>query len=273
MTGFFPIVSLIGDYPIYIGMRNGNVSAMAEIKKTVVNTIEVIEKHHIIPVNKVKVRMDGGGYNLQAFNYMESKGVKFYVGGVLRPRVIKKIEECQSWQPLQLETFDCFWNCQVASIPYKLIEGSNKYRLIVLKANTNSKSVPANWTKSKTDNEAYRVIISNDWEMPMDELISFYNQRGTSETKFAELKNDFGWKYPPFGDMNQNTVYLFITAIAKGLYHAVKKCIRSKGIKQVRLNSRIKEFRFTFICVACEVLSNGKVKFFMTSIEFEKIFE
>jgi len=271
MTGFFPMVSLIGDYPVYIGMRNGNVSPMAEIKKTVINTLEVVENYLQIPVNKV--RMDGGGYNLQAFNYMEEKGIKFYVGGVLRPRVLEEIENHDLWQPINLETFDCFWNCKAASIPYKLVEGQNEYRLIVLRADTTSKSIPTNWIKDKTGNTAYRVIISNDWDMPMDELVSFYNQRGTSETKFAELKNDFGWKYPPFGDMNQNTVYLFVMALAKGLYHAVKKFIRSKGVKQVRLNSRIKEFRFTFICVSCEVLSDGNVEFFMTSIEFEKIFK
>lgn len=271
MRGFFPIVSMIDDYPVYIGMRNGNVSAMAEIKKTVVNTVDILDRHLQIQVDKV--RMDGGGYNLQAFDFMESKGIKFYVGGAMRPRVLKKIENCKTWESLQLETFDNFWDCQAASIPYKLINGSHEYRLIILKADTISKSAPKSWVWDKTSNASYRIIISNDWDMPIKELVAFYNQRGTSETKFDELKNDFGWKYPPFGNMNQNTVYLFITALAKGLYHAVKKFIRRKGIKQVRLNSRIKEFRFTFICVACECFSNGDLEFFTRTIEFEKIFK
>ena len=44
----------------------------------------------------------------------------------------------------------------------------------------------------------YSAILTNDWDMDVNEIVFFYNQRGTIEKEFDVLKNDFGWNNLPF---------------------------------------------------------------------------
>ena len=53
--------------------------------------------------------------------------------------------------------------------------------------------------------------------MTDEEIILHYNKRGTAEQVFDRQNNDFGWAHLPKSFMNQNTVFLLITAMAAKL--------------------------------------------------------
>jgi transposase len=57
--------------------------------------------------------------------------------------------------------------------------------------------------------------------MSNDQVVNFYNQRGAIEREFDVLKNDFSWNKMPFSHIEQNTVFLIITAICRNLYEFI----------------------------------------------------
>ena len=74
----------------------------------------------------------------------------------------------------------------------------------------------------------YRCILTNDWDMTDEEIIQHYNKRGTAEQVFDRQNNDFGWAHLPKSFMNQNTVFLLITAMAANFYLSLLT-LRGKG--------------------------------------------
>ena len=67
----------------------------------------------------------------------------------------------------------------------------------------------------------YRCILTNDWDMTDEEIILHYNKRGAAEQVFDRQNNDFGWAHLPKSFMNQNTVFLLITAMAANFYRYI----------------------------------------------------
>jgi hypothetical protein len=65
------------------------------------------------------------------------------------------------------------------------------------------------------DSFTYRAIITDNTEMGDAEVVHFYNARGNSERLFDEMNNDFLWKKMPFSFLNENTVFLIMTAICR----------------------------------------------------------
>lgn len=54
--------------------------------------------------------------------------------------------------------------------------------------------------------------------MSEEEVIRFYNARGASERNFDVQNNDFGWAHLPFSFMNENAVFMLLTAMIKNFY-------------------------------------------------------
>jgi hypothetical protein len=99
-------------------------------------------------------------------------------------------------------------------------------------------------------NEAcvYSCIMTNNFEQSDDHFVFFYNQRGKTEWEFDVMKNDFGCDQMSFSKLEQNTVFLLLTAICRNLYNHIIH--RFSGIyKHLKANFRIKIFIFLFICV------------------------
>ncbi len=62
-----------------------------------------------------------------------------------------------------------------------------------------------------SDAFVYRSILATDGQSTEEQVIGFYNQRGSREKFFDVMNNDFGWKYLPCTFMYENTVFLIIT--------------------------------------------------------------
>lgn len=263
-TGFYPMVSCIDQLPVYISNRNGNVSPATEIKECLEKTINLLKE------NKIKIgktRMDSGSYSLEALKYLNEQKIKFYVGGVKRPATMKLLNEHPQWVPVQFETKNFFWDCEGAIIPFSLANDTNEYRLVVLRTSLEQSKRPAKWVDG--GEYAYKIVITNDFKSSIEEVVKFYNQRGTSEHNFHVLKMHNGWKYPPFSYLNQNTVFFIIAALTNNIYQAILKSF-AKTLSELRLNSRLNAFIKTFVMVTCEY-KNGIYYFGNNGIAYEKI--
>ena len=104
------------------------------------------------------------------------------------------------------------------------------------------------------------TIMTNDFEDSMDNVVIFYNQRGAIEREFEVLKYDFGWNKLPFSKLNQNNVYLLITAICKNIYHYLIKYFSSK-ISNLKPTFRLKKFIFRFITIPAKWVSHSRQKY------------
>jgi len=77
------------------------------------------------------------------------------------------------------------------------------------------------------------------------------------EKQFDILKNDFGWNYMPFSKLNQNTVFLYITAICRNLYHNIIGHF-SKIINSLEPTFRVKKFLFRFIILPAKWIKRAR---------------
>jgi len=127
------------------------------------------------------------------------------------------------------------------------------YRLVVSKIERIDKQV------NLFTNEAclYSAILTNDWNRDINEVVFFYNQRGTVEKEFDILKNDFGWNNLPFSKLEQNTVFMIFTAICRNLYQFI---IEQFSIRFIGLKStfRIKKFIFRFISIPAKWIKTAR---------------
>lgn len=271
-TGFSPMVACINNLPVYIEMRDGNVSPGARILETTRQCIRNLKERKI---EVGRVRMDRGAYHAKTFDYLEMNSIKFVVGAKKSKKMDVMIEECQSWKPIHIETSLYDWNCESAEFEWQLSGSKETYRLIVLRVDRKSESAkkgrygktPTTWNYG--GQYAYKLIITNDRSSSAKEIVEFYNQRGTSEKNFDVLKNDFGWKLPPFSTMNENAVFLIIAALTNNIFEALKVKFKKK-IKNIRLSARLREFIYVFMSVACEI-SQSECVFYNTDIAYEKI--
>ena len=119
----------------------------------------------------------------------------------------------------------------------------------------------------------YRCILTNDWESTEEDIIVFYNDRGSSERIFDVMNNDFGWKHLPCSDMHHNTVYLIFTAMIKNFYNYIIQKV-SEVFTDIPSTSRLKRFIFRFISVSGQWIYRGRqwILKLYTDRPYEKIF-
>lgn len=103
----------------------------------------------------------------------------------------------------------------------------------------------------------YRAILTNDHDMTEEEVIEFYNKRGAKERVFDQMDNDFGWGCLPKSFLNENTVFLILTAIIRNFYRLLlmQDCLRNFGIYCM---ARMKTFTAKFVSVAAKWTKGGR---------------
>lgn len=302
LTGFNPMICLIGDLPVYISMRNGNTNSEFQITDCLRNCLD------LLAANKIrigKVISDGAGYNQSLIDMLHERGIKFNIHAPVNPTYKKLwngIEKHSQWKDSVIESANSFRKCELTEVLYGMHGSKYEHRIIVARVPCNEyleetdsteesinrmeikrkmKVLEAN-QKLKPKNRAYelgewksykkhryKLIITNDFKKSAEELLIEYNKRGNAERKFSFLKNDFGWKWPPFMNMNENTVFMIASSLANNLFRGMAALFKKK-IPEIRLNARIREFQFMFINVACAYVDKTYI-FYNTDIEYEKI--
>lgn len=299
--GFYPMICLIGNLPVFISMRNGNSTADFRIKECIESCLNLLEEEGI---SISKVRTDGAGYRKELLTTLHTRGVQFVTASPVNAvfkSMLKQFDET-NWSSATIETANTFKECQIGEISYKMHGSEIPFRIIALKIPTGSnvtndfdqeelerreyvskkmqelKNKGALKAQNKRFSDGfwneirgfrYKMIATNDFDTPAEKLIYFYNERGNSERKFDFMKNDFGWKFPPFMRMNENTVFFIITALANNVFRAVAE-IFNEHIDELELNARVRRFQKIFIDNTA-ICTNGLWTYYNTKIDFEKI--
>ena len=94
----------------------------------------------------------------------------------------------------------------------------------------------------------YRCILTKDHKSSEREIVEFYNLRGGKERIFDDMAGEFGWNRLPKSFMDENTVFLLLTALIRNFYKFImgRLDVKKFGLKAT---SRIKAFVFKFISV------------------------
>jgi hypothetical protein len=260
---YAPMIVSIGQLPIFIENRNGNVAAMSRILENVETSVNILKEHNI---QIDKIRMDSGGYSLNAMKYMDDEGILFYIGAKRTAGMMREVARHKKWKRFQLETTQTFWDCEAADVPFRMVHGKLDYRLVVMRVKMDDNDKPTKWLPY--EGYAYRIIITNDWTSSIEEIVTFHNARGAVERCYDSLKNNFGFRLPPFSNMNENSVFMLIAALTNNVYQALISRV-SKKFKKLSPVSRLRDFIQYFMTVSLEII-DGTPVFYDVENPYEK---
>ncbi len=268
--GFSPMVCMINQIPVYISMRSGNANPHYKKLDCIKKCLELLRRHNI----KVgRVRIDGAGYKNEILDYLDSQNIKFVIGANWSDRTQTKIMTSKNWVRKRFETSTHVWNAELASIDdFKLADSKKEYKMSVIRIRDdgrNKTNKPTKWHLKK--GFYYKFVITNDLATPPYEVFKEYHARGTIEKNFDSLKNDFGWRILPFSKLNENLVYLLVTAFTSNIYHGLLNAF-SKTIKQLSLSFRLEKFKKIFIKMRFSY-TNEEYTFYRGNLDiaFEKL--
>jgi hypothetical protein len=237
-TGYFPGIATVGDKIVYVENRDGN----ANVKTGQAETLE--RAYRLLDDNGIRInrsRMDAGSYGEEIIRVVAKYSHLFYIRANKCETLSQTVRGITDWQETEIN----FKRYEVASIPFSSFLQERNYRLVIMREKTNDPQLDL----FEGEKFNYRCILTNDTESSEKEVIEYYNLRGASEKTFDIQNNDFGWGRLPCSDMNDNTVYLILTAMIKNFYnHIVKKV--SEVFDDIFPTTRLKRFLFRFICVA-----------------------
>ena len=254
--GYQPGICTINEQQVlYIENRNGNSDAKSFQSDTLSRVFTLLKANNVKTIDNF--RADAASYQHDVIELLE-KNVKNFFVGCRNSYIEKYFTQISNWVPF---TSNCDVPMEIGEIyitPFQKQAKNEKaelkgYRLVVKR-------------KLKEDNQLdlftldpfeYRAILTNNKGLSTEEVVEFYNHRGNMEKQFDILKNDFGWNHMPFSKLQQNTVFLYITAICRNLYHNII-CYFSKTIKSLKPTYRVKKFLFLFIILPAKWIRKAR---------------
>lgn len=247
-TGYFPGIATISKNIVYLENRNGN----SNVKFKQEETLEEVYK--LLNNNGVKIkrsRMDCGSFTKEVIKVVEKNSDHFFIRAQRCEELTSKIRAISNWT----KTTVGFKEVEVASIEYQPFGENKSYRYVVSREANRTAQIDI----FQQDNFIYRAIITNDRSMSDQEVIDFYNQRGASEKNFDEMNNDFGWGNLPFSFLEENTVYMLLTAMCRNFYLYILDKI-AKKVPFIENTFRLKKFIFRFVVVPYKWIIKGGQK-------------
>jgi hypothetical protein len=255
-TGYCPGVGLMGQHVVYVENRNGNSDAQTLQQDTLQRMFSVLQSEDI----KVKAfRADSASYQFETLSVVNQHVDRFYVRARMSQSTARAIASITNWEEVNIggqkllrgETlFTPFKEAARRAGKQHLLR---EYRLIA------TKMPRADGQINVFTGEAcnYSPLVTSDMEMERDEAVFFYNARGNAEREFDVLKNDFGWNHMPFSKLNENTVFLILTAMCRNIYAHIIQSF-SRKFKALNPNFRIKKFIFRFICIPARWIRHAR---------------
>lgn len=255
-SGYHPGVGIIGNHVVYVENRNGNSSPRTLQDKTVGRMFDLLAGHGV----KIKAfRADSGSYLYEVVRMADKRAENLYIKARMTAPLANAIKDVQDWTRVKGSS-EVIYRGEIDYTPFmrahkdsKRTEPLARYRLVISKIERKDKQM------NLFTNEAciYSAILTNDYQMSIDAVVDFYNQRGTAEKEFDVMKNDFGWDNLPFSKLEQNTVFMIATAMCRNLYHHIIERF-SKRFERLKPNFRIKKFIFRFIAVPAKWIRTSR---------------
>ena len=246
--GYFPGIASIDKHPVYVEGRNGNSNVKFGQARTLERTYALLRE------NGVKVahsRMDCGSFTKEVVDTVEANSDHFYIRAQRCASLYDTAKGITDWREVEIG-HNAYG---AASIEYTPFGGERAYRYVVCR----EKREDGQGDLFTGDSFTYRAIITNNTEMDDLEVVRFYNARGNSERLFDEMNNDFLWKRMPFSFLNENTVFLIMTAICSNLYRFLVGHI-SKRLDFVKATFRLKKFIFRFVALPVKWIKRSRQK-------------
>uniref|UniRef100_UPI00404780E9 IS1380 family transposase n=1 Tax=Roseivirga sp. TaxID=1964215 RepID=UPI00404780E9 len=255
-TGYMPGVGIIGDKVVYVENRNGNSGASVLQDQTLNRMFELLDENG---VRADIFRADSASYQLSCLSMVCQYVDKFYIKARMSDQLQQAIGQISEWKEFKVGGRS-FWRGSTWFTPFEPAAKKKKQtalltpcRLVITKERRADGQINL-FTKEAYN---YHPIITNDKEKSDDEVFYFYNQRGAVEKEFDVLKNDFGWNNMPFSVLEQNTVYLLLTAMCRNLYALLINTFSQK-CKALSPHFRIKKFIFRFICTPAKWVKGAR---------------
>ena len=248
LRGYFPGIASIGKNIVYLENRNGNSNVKFKQEETLSNVYKMLKSNNI---SIKRSRMDCGSFTKAIIDVVQENSELFYIRAQRCCELNETIKAVKNWEKVTIG----YKEFEVASVNYIPFKGNKSYRYVVSREANKNNQIDV----FQGDSFIYRAIITNDNQMSDQEVIYFYNQRGGSEKIFDEMNNDFGWTNLPFSFLEENTVYMLITAMCRNFYLYFVEKIADK-IPFIEKTFRLKKFIFRFVVVPFKWIKKGGQK-------------
>ena len=166
----------------------------------------------------------------------------FYIRAIHSASMYSRIQDIREWRRVEIGSQET----EVASVMSTQFMEDSRYRIVVQRTKEKDSTLDL-----FGDRYIYRCIITNDWDSEEKNVIETYNKRGAIECDFDRLDNDFGWKHLPCSFLNENIVYMILTAFCMNFFSYFIRTV-STVFTSLSPTSRIKKFVFHFTAVCAK---------------------
>ncbi len=242
LKGYQPCTSFINNIPFYIQGQGGNSPARFKIVDIIKRSVDNLR---MLGVTPSKIRSDAAAYQIEVVDYLDDEGIEFFIRAKITSRITYEMTKIQKWTPGRIAGYDI----ETGSLFAYAFGGKKLQRYVITRFT------------QKDGNYKYRAIITSNHKWDEMKIVNFYNKRGAVERVFDELKNSFCWSNLPFSYLDENVVFLIISAMAYGVFKYVVRKF-AKKTKWVKRNWRLKNFIFHFLTVPALWLDYDTLKVF-----------
>lgn len=307
-SGFAPMVCLIGDLPVFISLRPGDANARFMLDESLKTCLDLLAESNIRIGRVVSDAAGYTKAITEMLEARGIKFVmRFPVSGPMH--AFKASLQNGDWRKTEIVTAENIWSCEIADIPYQMYypkylnEPTLQMRVVAIRFPDNKtiiktrsfedrlamhrtrnkmcelrekgklKQPSKNYTDihwKNVDGYTYKFFVTNDFKKTSEGIINEYNKRGDAERKFSYMKRDFAWRLPPFMWMRENSVFIIVAAFANNIFVGMLKLFKKIIPNHINLKSRLRDFQFTFINVACAYLDKTYI-FYSRDIEYDKL--
>jgi hypothetical protein len=217
MTSYVPELGglcIAGDY------RNGNISPATGIVEQLKGAIRLFAS---LGKCLKRFRSDSAAYTSEIINLCFKHKITFTIAADQDSAVKQRIRAISdsAWQRLY-DRDHVYTERQYARIRHSMEKTTSGFDLVVIR-----------WLNPRRDlfsetPYCYHVIATDDYDHNGEEVIWFYNARGTMENYLKELKNGFGMEYAPCRQLRANGVYFQVGVLAYNLVVAFKHLVNHR---------------------------------------------
>ena len=238
-NAYFPGVVSVNETIAYIENRDGNTPVKFHQADTLERSFNLL---HFYGLHIGVFRADCGSYSEEIIRMVDGNCRLFYIRASHSASMYSCIQDVKEWKRVCIGPQET----EVASFMCTHLMEDSHYRIVVQRTRVEDREPDLFGEKY-----VYRCIITNDWDSSEKSIIETYNKRGARECDFARLNNDFGWKHLPCSFMNENTVFMILTAICMNFFSFFIGRIASVFTK-LTPTSRAKAFVFHFTTVCAK---------------------
>jgi hypothetical protein len=151
---------------------------------------------------------------------------------------------------------------QVAEFDYSPARSKKTYRMIVVRKNISHEK----GERRLFDEIRYFFYITNDREIPADEVVFTANDRCDQENLISQLSSGVRALSAPVDNLHSNWAYMLMTSLAWNLKAWFALCLPDRGRwrekhrteKQRVLRMEFKTFLNAFIRLPCQIVRTGR---------------